>query len=200
MNDRKPIIELKNVSVCYGQGKTNEIHALKEIDLNIYEGEYIVFFGPSGCGKSTLLYTIAGLERATAGSVIVNNKNIREFDTEEMIDFYRTTIGMVFQAFYLVLKQIPQAILLILGPLEPKKSDGFQRRNQGIGTAIDGDAARNTAISRESILETNHLLAQDVSTAVEHAGNGREDRIPLRLELRERQRAGNHVPTSTLGT
>ena len=102
MNDRKPIIELKNVSVCYGQGKTNEIHALKEIDLNIYEGEYIVFFGPSGCGKSTLLYTIAGLERATAGSVIVNNKNIREFDTEEMIDFYRTTIGMVFQAFYLV--------------------------------------------------------------------------------------------------
>src|SRR3989344_538348 len=102
MNDRKPIIELKNVSVCYGQGKTNEIHALKEIDLNIYEGEYIIFFGPSGCGKSTLLYTIAGLETPTQGDVLVNGQNLRTKDPQELIAFYRKTIGMVFQAYYLL--------------------------------------------------------------------------------------------------
>jgi len=99
---KKPIIELKNVSVCYDCGKSNEVAAIKDVNLQIYEGEYIVFFGPSGCGKSTLLYTIAGLESATKGEVVVGGRNLREIHPDELINFYRDTIGMVFQAFYLV--------------------------------------------------------------------------------------------------
>ena len=82
---RKKIIELKNVSVLYGQGKSNEVSAIKKINLEIYEGEYIVFFGPSGCGKSTLLYTIAGLESATQGDVFVAGRNLREIHPNELI-------------------------------------------------------------------------------------------------------------------
>lgn len=97
-----PIIELKNVSVRYSIGKTNETVALKDISLQIFEGEYIVFFGPSGCGKSTLLYTIAGLESATEGDAHVAGEDLREIQKDDLIHFYRNTIGMVFQAFYLV--------------------------------------------------------------------------------------------------
>lgn len=98
----KPIIELQHVSVCYNRGKSNEITALSDINLQIYEGEYIVFLGPSGCGKSTLLYTIAGLESATDGTVFVGDVDLREINEKERIHFYRSTIGMIFQAFYLV--------------------------------------------------------------------------------------------------
>ena len=98
----EPIIKLKNVGVTYDQGKANEMRALKNINLEIFEGEYIVFFGQSGCGKSTLLYTIVGLEKATEGEVLVCGKNLSTMAKNELIDFYRTTIGMIFQAFYLV--------------------------------------------------------------------------------------------------
>lgn len=101
-NMKQPIIQFKDVSVRYEQGKSNETAALQDINLEIFEGEYIVFFGPSGCGKSTLLYTIAGLERATEGTVIIQGKNLKDMDEKERINFYRDTIGMVFQAFYLV--------------------------------------------------------------------------------------------------
>ncbi|MEI6304848.1 MAG: ABC transporter ATP-binding protein [Candidatus Taylorbacteria bacterium] len=98
----KPIIQLKNVTVRYDVGKTNEFTAIKDINLEIYEGEYIVFFGPSGCGKSTLLYTIAGLESPTLGEVVVGGNNLKVIKPNDLINFYRDTIGMVFQAFYLV--------------------------------------------------------------------------------------------------
>ena len=70
----KPLIEVKNLNVIYNMGKVNEFTALKNINLEIYPGEYVTFFGPSGCGKSTLLYTIAGLEFPTTGEVIVNGQ------------------------------------------------------------------------------------------------------------------------------
>jgi len=98
----KPIIELKNVSVAYSKGESNETIALNDINLEIFEGEYIVFLGPSGCGKSTLLYTIAGLESATSGSVVVGGNDFQNIHEDKRIHFYRETIGMVFQAFYLV--------------------------------------------------------------------------------------------------
>lgn len=98
----KPLIELKNISVVYNQGKSNETVAVHDISLEIYEGEYIVFLGPSGSGKSTLLYTIAGLESPTSGEIRVASEDLKTIGAKEKIKFYRTTIGMIFQAFYLV--------------------------------------------------------------------------------------------------
>lgn len=98
----KPIIKLKDLSVAYNLGKTNEAWVLSDITANIYPGEYVVFFGSSGCGKSTLLYTIAGLEFPTKGDVIVNGKNLHELKEEDLISFHRTTTGMIFQSFYLI--------------------------------------------------------------------------------------------------
>jgi len=93
----EPIVKLENLL-----GKSNETWALKDVTLEIYPEEYIIFFGPSGCGKSTLLYVIAGLEAPTRGKVIVNGKNLKSLSKKEIINFHCSTIGMIFQAYYLL--------------------------------------------------------------------------------------------------
>jgi putative ABC transport system ATP-binding protein len=98
----EPIIKIQNLSVAYNLGKTNEVWALKDINLEIFPQEFVFFFGPSGCGKSTLLYVIAGLEKPTSGKVIVNGKDLALLSEEELIEFHRSSIGMIFQAYYLI--------------------------------------------------------------------------------------------------
>ena len=98
----KPIIRLQNVHVVYDEGGENQVAAVQDVSLEIYPGEYVIFFGPSGSGKSTLLYTIAGLELAAQGTVEVGGHELHAVSEEGMIAFHRSTIGMVFQAFYLI--------------------------------------------------------------------------------------------------
>ena len=94
---KKPLIETRNLSVTYNLGKTNELSALKDASIKIYDGEYIVFFGPSGCGKSTLLFAIAGLQSATKGEVIVDGLSITNIKKKsmEMVNFHRKKIGHI---------------------------------------------------------------------------------------------------------
>ena len=59
-------VELKNVNKSFGP-----VHVIKDVDLEINKGEFVVFVGPSGCGKSTLLRLIAGLETLTSGDIVI---------------------------------------------------------------------------------------------------------------------------------
>jgi putative ABC transport system ATP-binding protein len=98
----EPIIKTENLSVVYNLGKTSEIWALRDISLEIYPQEYVIFFGPSGCGKSTLLYTIAGLEKPAGGEILVGGKDLNLLSEKELIDYHRSSVGMIFQAYYLI--------------------------------------------------------------------------------------------------
>ena len=108
-----PIIKTKNLSVVYNLGKSNEFAALKDVNLEIYPGEYIIFFGPSGCGKSTLLYCLAGLEQPTRGEVFVGGELLSSFSPGKIVEFRRSQIGMVFQSYNLIptLKVIDNVLL-----------------------------------------------------------------------------------------
>lgn len=86
-----PQIEIKNVSMTYDNGTGTPIKALKNIDFNIYEGEFISLLGPSGCGKSTLLRIIADLLHPTEGEVIINGRTPRQVRLAKQY-------GMVFQS------------------------------------------------------------------------------------------------------
>ena len=97
-----PLIAIKDLNVIYYLGKVNEFYALKNINLEIYSGEFIIFFGPSGCGKSTLLYSMAGLETNIQGEVSVGGRNINKMEPEEVEEYHRKKIGMIFQAYYLI--------------------------------------------------------------------------------------------------
>ena len=99
---KESCIKVEQLRVIYNKDKSNEVRSLDGVDLEIYPEEYVIIYGPSGCGKSTLLYGISGLQPATYGDVTVQGKNLAHMKKREMVEFHQTSIGMVFQAFYLI--------------------------------------------------------------------------------------------------
>jgi putative ABC transport system ATP-binding protein len=77
-------------------------HAIKNINLEIYEGDFTVIMGSSGSGKSTLLYLLSGLDSITSGEVTFEELSIHTFKEKHMADFRRKSIGFIFQAINLV--------------------------------------------------------------------------------------------------
>lgn len=131
MAEKDPIITLKDVDFYYEKGKPIEVHALKNVNLEIERGEFVSFFGPSGCGKSTMLYAIAGIENPDNGEVIVNNQNLAKLDPKELAVFRQMGIGIVFQNFNLIPSisiidniMLPMAFLGI--PLELRKKRSLE--------------------------------------------------------------------------
>lgn len=96
MSSKKPIISLKNVEKSF-QVKKGKVEVLKDVDLDIYPGEFVIIYGPSGCGKSTLLNTIVGLERPTKGEVIVRGQDIYELSADQRAVIRRQKFGIIYQ-------------------------------------------------------------------------------------------------------
>ena len=99
------VIELKGLTKRYGYGDT-ESFALKDFDLTIKRGEFIMIMGPSGCGKTTLLNIIGLLDRATYGEYILNGENVAGISARRQARLRAKKIGFVFQNFNLI-KDLP---------------------------------------------------------------------------------------------
>lgn len=96
-----PIVSARGVNRRYGQGDA-AVDALRGVDLDFPAGRYTAIMGPSGSGKSTLMHVLAGLDRPTAGSVVVDGQDITQLDDGELTRLRRDRIGFVFQFFNLV--------------------------------------------------------------------------------------------------
>ncbi|WP_225992571.1 ABC transporter ATP-binding protein [Actinomadura montaniterrae] len=92
---------LRGASKTYGKGHA-EVHALREADLEVPEGELVVLLGPSGSGKTTLLNLIGGIEPPTAGEVVAGGRDLSRLDEDGRTAYRRDTVGFVFQFFNLV--------------------------------------------------------------------------------------------------
>lgn len=79
-----------------------QVHILQHIDLSLYEGDFTVIMGASGSGKSTLLYSLSGMDRATAGEVIYNGKNLVTIKEKKLAELRYTDFGFIFQQMHLV--------------------------------------------------------------------------------------------------
>lgn len=99
----KPAIEADHLVITYNKGKSNEFNALKDVCVQIYPREYIILFGPSGCGKSTLLYTMLGGVPPAGGHMYVKGEDIYAYTPAEMNRYQQATIGIVYQAFNLLM-------------------------------------------------------------------------------------------------
>ncbi|RZN70634.1 MAG: ABC transporter ATP-binding protein [Candidatus Methanolliviera hydrocarbonicum] len=95
------MLSLKKVEKTYGLG-TIKVHALRGIDLNIEEGEFVSIMGPSGSGKSTLLNMIGCLDRPTAGRIVLDGKDLSKLGDNELAKIRRESIGFIFQQFNLI--------------------------------------------------------------------------------------------------
>lgn len=98
--DRRMIIELKDVTKRYGTGPVS-VAALREVDLFVAPGEFVVVLGPSGSGKTTLLNIIGALDTATDGTVRVNGIDISAATRRELFSFRQSSVSFIFQSFNL---------------------------------------------------------------------------------------------------
>jgi putative ABC transport system ATP-binding protein len=97
----RPILEITGLHKKYNEGKTNEVHALRGIDLTVKTGDMMAIMGTSGCGKTTLLNMIGHLDRHSSGKIIINNVDTATLSDGEMTAFRRDNIGFIFQLFNL---------------------------------------------------------------------------------------------------
>jgi putative ABC transport system ATP-binding protein len=170
----EPIIKVNNLQVVYNEGTSSETVSLKNINLKFWPGEYIIIFGPSGCGKSTLLYSIAGLQKPTDGEVIIGGKNLAEGKAKDTLELHRKTVGMIFQAFYLI-----PSLTIIENVCLPKTFVGEERKKRkeegmkllrrfGISehahkfpNQLSGGQKQRVAIARALINDAQIILADE---------------------------------------
>lgn len=120
-------VRLTGISMRYRAGRS-EVEALRGIDLAVAAGESVAIMGPSGCGKSTLLGLIAGLERPTAGTILVGDTEITQLDDRARTRFRREAVGLVFQSadlipFLTAVENVDLALALL------NRSDPVRARN-----------------------------------------------------------------------
>ena len=96
------MINIRGVSLVYNQGKQNEFCALKNINLDINNGELVILKGISGSGKSTLLSLIALLQKPTSGEILIDGTNIAKLPDAFCSEFRHKRLGLVFQKFNLI--------------------------------------------------------------------------------------------------
>ncbi|MFQ5819869.1 MAG: ABC transporter ATP-binding protein [Candidatus Heimdallarchaeota archaeon] len=101
IQETKPILEITGLHKRYNEGKSNEVHALRGIDLTVRKGDMMAIMGPSGCGKTTLLNMIGHLDRSSGGIIIIDGIDTATLSDSQMTAFRRDNIGFIFQLFNL---------------------------------------------------------------------------------------------------
>lgn len=97
----QPIVEIRNLSRIFRRDSV-EVVALKDINLDIPEGDFLALMGPSGSGKTTLLNIIAGLDKPTSGVVRVGGIEVQRMSEDELAEWRNHHVGFVFQTFNLI--------------------------------------------------------------------------------------------------
>jgi putative ABC transport system ATP-binding protein len=99
--DEKPILLISGLHKSYNEGKTNEVQALRGINLTVQKGDMVAIMGASGCGKTTLLNMIGHLDRSSAGKIVIDGIDTNILSDSQMTAFRRDNIGFIFQLFNL---------------------------------------------------------------------------------------------------
>ena len=97
----KPILSISKLHKKYNEGKPNQVHALKGIELTVKKGDMMAIMGASGCGKTTLLNMIGHLDKRSSGTIIIDGVDTSSLSDSKMTAFRRDNIGFIFQLFNL---------------------------------------------------------------------------------------------------
>jgi putative ABC transport system ATP-binding protein len=164
---------LTKVTKDYPKGR-GTVHALQGVDLEIPDGEWLAIQGPTGHGKSTLLQILGGLDRATSGSVIFEDRDLTTLSEGQMTTVRAQSIGFIFQTFNLIptlsAQENVETALVPLGvsnavrkarAAEALASVGLSDRARHLPTELSGGQQQRVAIARALVKEPKVLLADE---------------------------------------
>ena len=170
---KEEVIKLREIRKSYYLGK-NELPVLKGIDLLIARNDYVALMGPSGSGKSTLMNIIGCLDTATSGEYVLNGKNVRKMNDDELADVRNVEIGFVFQQFNLLPRLTAWenvALPLIYAGISKKEREERARTmldKVGLGdrahhkpNELSGGQSQRVAIARALINDPSIILADE---------------------------------------
>jgi putative ABC transport system ATP-binding protein len=96
-----PIVVTEDLTKVYGEGEMS-VTALDSVDISVEPGEFVAIMGPSGCGKSTLLNLVGGLDRPSAGRVLIDGADLTTLDDDKLTELRRRHMGFIFQFYNLI--------------------------------------------------------------------------------------------------
>jgi putative ABC transport system ATP-binding protein len=166
-------VRTENVCRYYPMGG-GVIRAVDGVSLTVGRGEFVALLGQSGSGKSTLLNLLAGLDRPTSGSVLVQGRDLAKMSSEDLARYRRNDVGMVFQAFHLIPSMtITENVELPMRFAEVEREDRAQRARQsleqvGLGhrlghrpSELSGGEQQRVSLARALVNRPQLLLADE---------------------------------------
>lgn len=178
-----PLIDLAGVHLKLASA-AGSVNILRGVDLAIADGETVGLVGASGSGKSTLMMVMGGLERATAGRVMIDGVDLNTLDEDGLARFRSRRVGIVFQAFHLIASM--SALENVAIPLElagmpgafAKAADllalvGLKHRSDHYPGQLSGGEQQRVALARAFAGEPKILLADEPTGNLDRATGGR---------------------------
>lgn len=175
------ILQMRDICKDYPMGKT-VTHVLKNVDLDVSEGDYLAIMGPSGSGKTTLMNLIGCLDVPTSGSYLLGEREITKCSGKELAEIRNKEIGFVFQSFHLLPKLTALdnvALPLLYGGV--KKAERQERARAALETVgladrldhrpdqLSGGQCQRVAIARAIVGKPRLLLADEPTGALDSA-------------------------------
>ena len=167
------VIETNNLIKIYQQGDI-EVKALNDVSINFQQGEFTAIVGPSGSGKTTFLNSIGGLDTPTSGKVVINNVDITNLKSNQLIDFRLRNIGFVFQAYNLIpvltAKENVEFIMLMQGDSASKRKKRSEELLSAVGLSdqinrrpgqLSGGQQQRVAVARALASKPKFVLADE---------------------------------------
>ena len=172
------VFTTRGLTKVYGEGRS-AVHALRGVDLEILEGEFVVLLGPSGSGKSTLLNIIGGLDRATEGTAYFQDLNLTEMSDRQLTRYRRDHVGFVFQFYNLMpsltaRENVELVTEIAANPMDPDEAlemVGLRQRVDHFPAQLSGGEQQRVAIARAVAKQPNVLFCDEPTGALDsHTG------------------------------
>ena len=173
-------IAFQNIAKIYHQGEANEVKALHDASFEIENGEFVVILGASGAGKSTLLNILGGMDKATHGKYLLNDKDVTSYNEKQLSLFRRNEIGFVFQFYNLIpnltaLENIELAASLSRNPFDSRKilgDVGLSKRANNFPSELSGGEQQRVSIARAIVKNPTLLLCDEPTGALDSKTGG----------------------------
>jgi putative ABC transport system ATP-binding protein len=175
---RQTVFEARGVTKVYRMGEV-EVHALKGINLDLYEQEFVVLLGPSGSGKSTLLNILGGLDVPTSGEIRYRDRVLTSFDDAALTRYRREHVGFVFQFYNLIPSLTARENVALITeiaaqPMRPEEAldlVGLGPRMDHFPAQLSGGEQQRVAIARAVAKRPQVLLCDEPTGALDvHTG------------------------------